>query len=502
MNRLLLPCVLAWTLPASAGAQRLVPSFDSIRAVQRGSSAARIVPVDYRTEYPDFFSRPRGGNLSPERIAALWDQLQRLQGGEFGGAGLLNALKRNTLRSRLFNRLNQMDNEFADTIAPERWNEILDGMEEIARDEIQGGPIDEHAVIDKMLKSAAQGLRDPLTRYFDPAENKERREGRKDNYSGIGAMVKKHDDGVLLDIIYPDSPAERAGLKGGDVVTHVDGVPVAGMKLDEAVLRIKGVTGSGVSLTIQRTGTPTKSVIVTRGRISQKLLYYKMLTPEIGYLYLSGFRPGSHRKVFAAIRALQSRGMTKLVFDLRHNPGGSVNAVSAMTSEFLKDGDEIVSFRTQGSVESRNVTVGDGEFSDLRVVLLINSGSASASEILSGALQDHIAEPVVIGSRSYGKGTRQATYGAYAGRALRITNGRWYTPDGRAIDAKRGKDGERLPGTGGIVPDLEVKVSAEQESKIISEIIRELHGGQLTGPRTADPALEKALAVLENRAGV
>ncbi len=511
--------ILALLLFPQAGwAQLLVPSFGGMRSLS-GSGAPVVVPVKFKTETnPNFVDPDRlpPPHLTEEQLGGLIDRMIELEEkrrgmkeGEVAPSGLIGRfldfrpgdsrlnLSENHI-DRAVGRLAELDRHYVDAIPKERWDEILAELDKIAGGELDASASNWDEVVDKMLQSATAAQKDMHSVYLDVEEYKSLRESMSGSFSGIGASLEKEEKkGAKLEIIFPDSPAEKVGLLGGDIVTAVDGVEVGEKDLNEIVKRIKGIKGTDVVLSIERGGVNIPPITVTRGDIKINNVYSKMLTPTIGYIYFSEFRGDTDKKIFAEIRKLQARGMTSLVLDVRGNPGGLVPAVSSITSEFLKDGQPIVTFKKQGQWIERKVTDGDGKFSDLPVALLVNQGSASASEILAGALQDHVEAPIVIGQRTYGKGSAQAIRPGPTGRASKLTGSKWFTPDDRAINADHDSDtGAKIEGTGGVDPDIVVEVTPAVALKIMQETYRELNGAAIVGARTQDPQLKKAIEVL------
>jgi carboxyl-terminal processing protease len=398
---------------------------------------------------------------------------------------------------RLFDGLVQLDIYFVDPIPPEKWRDIIQEMGLVARSELAEKGAGWDDAIDLMLQKAVSMLKEPHSKYYDEAEYRQFLDEINDEVSGIGASVGPDPKGLKVLAVFPGSGAEAAGVKDGDVVVSVNGKSLKGLGLDKMIQSLRGKPGSVVDLRLLREGRAIPPVRVTRGYISTPIAYAKMAGPGVGYVFLSEFNRKADEKVFTLIDRLKGQGARSLVLDLRGNPGGLVPSVASIASEFLKDGEEIVEFRHQGLLDNKAVTDGDGRYAGLKLAVLVDEGSASASEILAGAIQDKRGGIAIIGSRSFGKGSEQVVLPQREGRGLKVTENRWYTPGGRNIDANKDPGtGMEIPGTGGIVPDLAVEVSPEQEGKIYDQRFLELLGRAVPEPRVPDPALEKAVEVL------
>ncbi|MFA6030240.1 MAG: S41 family peptidase [Elusimicrobiota bacterium] len=406
--------------------------------------------------------------------------------------------------ARLMQGLMMIDSKFVDPISTERWDAILKDMGDLAEKEYAGKGRNWDTVIDHMLQSAMTALKEPHSVYMDPAQAKMLSDSMSGTLIGIGVGVSSDTKGMKLDTIYPGSGAEKAGLREGDVIVWVRDVgqgkvgrSLAGLKLDDAVKLVRGEEGTIVEVKVLRGSETVGPIPVTRSKVELPNVFSKMAAPGIGYVYLLQFSQKSDERVLGAVRELRGKGAKSVILDVRGNPGGIVQMVASIVSEFFKDGDLIVAFKHQGKTAFQAVTEGNGEFVDVPVVVLVDDGSASASEILSGAIQDKRPGYAVIGSRSYGKGTEQVILPQLDGRALKITENRWYTPNDRNIAAQADpKTGLEMPGTGGVVPNLTVEVSEDQRGKIMKSIMQDLFGRKQEGERPRDPVLEKAIEVL------
>jgi carboxyl-terminal processing protease len=287
---------------------------------------------------------------------------------------------------------------------------------------------------------------DENTAFIDPTRASLLQEDASGSFEGIGASVQLDEVGRLV-IAEPfvGRPAAEAGVQRGDVVLEVDGESLLGLSLYESVALIRGEAGSTVILTIARQGLDEPIEIpVVRAKIEIEVVESRVLDDNIGYVSLSEFSSGSSRKLLTAIEDLQDQGVEKLVLDLRNNPGGLLTESVAVTSLFLNDEIVLREKRKGFDQEQTYQATGINPLPDIPLVVLINRGSASASEIVAGALKDH-SRATIIGEQSFGKGTVQLPHTLRDGSELRVTIAEWFTPDGNTIDET------------GIVPDIVVE---------------------------------------------
>lgn len=254
------------------------------------------------------------------------------------------------------------------------------------------------------------------------------------SFEGIGAIVrpvdKERGTGVVIAHPYPGSPAEVAGLRPGDTVVAVDGTDVRDMSLDEAVLLIRGPAGSDVVLSVRRDQQAPYDVTVTRDRINIPILTSEIRPDNLLYIQLSDFSPRATSEMRKALQDGLDAGVQGIILDLRGNPGGRLDVSIAVASLFIKDG-LIVS--ESGNYNQEHKATGKALVTDLPLAVLVNGGSASASEIVAGAIQDH-QRGVLIGEQTFGKGSVQSIYNLSNGSMLKVTVAHWYTPNGRLID--------------------------------------------------------------------
>ncbi len=297
---------------------------------------------------------------------------------------------------------------------------------------------------------------DPYSQFLDPDSYNELKVDTEGEFGGLGIEISLKDD--LLTVIAPidDTPAYKAGLKAGDRIVKIDGELTRGITLLDAVKKLRGKPSTTVTLTVLREGeNALKDYTVTRDIIKiQSVREAKILEDHIGYIRLSDFRENTPTDLEAALERLKTEGMDGLIIDLRNNPGGLLDVAVSATELFLDRRQMIVS--TKGRFKSQNLEFQSrrrGSVPEVPVVVLVNEGSASASEIVAGALQDH-RRAIVVGVKTYGKASVQTIFPLKDGSALRLTTSKYFTPNGRLIHGE------------GIKPDVVVPLEAvPEESK-------------------------------------
>jgi carboxyl-terminal processing protease len=268
-------------------------------------------------------------------------------------------------------------------------------------------------------------------------------------FGGLGIEVAMENG--LVKVVSPidDTPAAHAGLKPGDLITNLNGEAVQGMTLPEAVEKMRGPVNSDITLTIRRAGRDPFDVKLTRASIKIQSVHSHLENGNVGYVRISSFNEQTDVGLNAAIKSLKQQANNKLIgviLDLRNNPGGLLDQAVAVSDAFLDKG-EIVSTRGRRAEDAQRYDARPGDIANgLPVVVLINGGSASASEIVAGALQDH-HRAILVGTRSFGKGSVQTIIPLPGHGAMRLTTARYYTPSGRSIQAK------------GIEPDIAIEAA-------------------------------------------
>lgn len=294
----------------------------------------------------------------------------------------------------------------------------------------------------KLMENAIRGMLaglDPHSAYLDPDEFRELQIGTTGEFGGLGIEVGMEDGFVKVIAPIDDTPADRAGIKAGDLIVRLNKKPVKGMSLDDAVNMMRGKKGTNITLTIVREGVEKPLTIsITRDIIRVQSVKAQLLEPEFGYVRITNFQAKTTQSLIDAIEKLKQENggeLKGLVLDLRNNPGGVLNGAVGVSDAFLNDGLIVYTEgRDQNSELRYSATEGD-VLNGAPMVVLINGGSASASEIVAGAMQDD-KRAIIMGSKSFGKGSVQTILPLSNGAALKLTTARYYTPSGRSIQAE------------------------------------------------------------------
>lgn len=309
------------------------------------------------------------------------------------------------------------------------------------------GQLDVEELLTGLKKGLAQATGDPYTEYLSAQEATEFNNDLNGTFSGIGAELSRDNDQITVVAPLKGFPAEKAGLKAQDVITQIDGKPTFDMSLSEAVDNIRGPSGTTVTLTIIRENDGTKELTITRQDITIPSVEYRVEN-GIGYLEISRFSDDTADLANEAAKAFKQQNVKGVVVDVRNNPGGLLDASVDVASLWLERGTVVLKEQRGGEVIKTYRAKGNDVLKGVPTVVLINEGSASASEILAGALADNNAA-TLIGQKSYGKGSVQGLEPISSGGVLKVTIARWYTPNGRNIDKE------------GIKPDKSVEISAK-----------------------------------------
>ncbi len=310
---------------------------------------------------------------------------------------------------------------------------------------------------EKLLEDAVKGMLsglDPHSAYLDTEAFTELRVGTSGEFGGLGIEVSMEDGFVKVITPIDDTPAARAGVQAGDLIIRLDETPVKGMSLNDAVKIMRGKPGTDLKLTIVREGQAVPlEIIVTRAIITVQSVKSRMLDPGFGYVRISQFQSHTGEDLIKAISQLKKEHGSKLnglVLDMRNNPGGVLNAAVSVSDAFIKKGLIVYTEGRRKEAELRFNATPTDLLSGGPLIVLVNGGSASAAEIVAGALQDH-KRAIIMGSQTFGKGSVQTILPMNNGAALKITTARYFTPSGRSIQAE------------GITPDItleNVKVAA------------------------------------------
>ena len=313
------------------------------------------------------------------------------------------------------------------------------------------GPLTEGQLVDGLKQGLAEATNDPYTVYFNPAQAKEFDQQLNNSFSGIGAEIGKDDQGNVI-IVSPIKgfPADKAGLMPQDVITSINGTSTASMPADVAANKIRGPKGTKVTLQILRNKTDTLMFTITRDNIQLPSVTTKTLPGNIGYMDIRSFSDDTAQLATDAAKSFQGAHVKGVVLDLRDNPGGLLDAAVEVSSLWLPDGKTIVTEKGTDGTDTLTADL-DPVLQGVPTVVLINDGSASASEITAGALHDNGAA-YLIGGKSFGKGVVQQLIQFSDGSELKVTVASWYRPDGQNINKK------------GIEPDEVVTLSKEQST--------------------------------------
>jgi carboxyl-terminal processing protease len=306
-------------------------------------------------------------------------------------------------------------------------------------------PVDDQVLLENAIKGMLNGL-DPHSSYMAGNDYDNLQETTTGEFGGLGVEVGRENGNIRIISPIDDTPADRAGILAGDLIIRIDGQPLQEMLPEEAATMMRGEPGTDVTITVVREGLPAPfDVTLTREVIAVASVRRRTLEPGYGYIRISQFRVNTGDEVVKAIEALREENpdLKGIVMDLRNNPGGVLPASVDVVDAFISEG-KIVYTRgrmTETDMEFEATRSNPGQ--DTPLVVLINEGSASASEIVAGALQDH-GRAIIMGKRSFGKGSVQTVLPLGTDRAIKLTTSRYYTPSGRSIQAQ------------GIVPDIDV----------------------------------------------
>lgn len=319
---------------------------------------------------------------------------------------------------------------------------------------------DDVKLIDGAIDGMVKSLNDPHSNYLSPKMYKTLMEQTEGSFAGIGVVMGMDNEQKIHIVgIVENSPGQKAGLQEGDEILAVDGVPVTQMAFDEVAAHVRGQAGTDVVLTIMRDNA-NQDITITRDNIKLKTVGHKMLDNNIGYIQIVSFSEDTANEFNKAYNDLKNQGMKALVLDLRNNPGGLLTTCVEIAKKLVPKGEIVSIVDKQGNKETYSSSL---EAPEYPLVVLINKNSASASEILSGAIQDTKAG-TIIGNTSYGKGSVQTILPMFEDDAVKLTIAKYYTPSGRSID-----------GTG-ITPDIEINLDENA---------------------TSDTQLDKALEILK-----
>ncbi|MBL0170836.1 MAG: S41 family peptidase [Gemmatimonadaceae bacterium] len=360
--------------------------------------------------------------------------------------------------------------------------------------------LDAQALYEKAARGLVKELADPYTELFTPKQMAAFSRNTGGRYAGIGMQIVKQGGYVTIDKVFPNTPAESRGVQEGDRIVAIDTFQAAGWSTEQAQDKLLGEVGTAVTVTFARPGMaqPLK-LDFKRAEIHVPAVAFRMMLDDrVGYIPLTRFSEQTTSDIAESVVELRKKGAKGLVIDLRGNPGGILEEAFAMSNLFLPKGKELLSVRGRGEYQ-KFVAEQEPLASDIPLVVLVDGGSASASEIVAGALQDY-DRALVLGTTSYGKGLVQSVYNLDGGYALKITTGKWYTPSGRSIQKERkfNADGQFVE----VISDSVESDSARKARPIFKSASgRTVYGGGAITPDLVVPAdtissKEQALARL------
>ena len=300
--------------------------------------------------------------------------------------------------------------------------------------------VDPSKLIDGAISGMVQSLGDPHSIYLDDNMYRVVKEHTDGSFGGIGVYMGFKDNKVTIISVIDGTPGAKAGLKAGDEIAAVDGKSTGEMQPEEVALKIRGKAGTDVALTIHREGEEDISYNITRDTIKTRSVAEQMLDENIGYIRIGSFSENTGDEFKASYDKLANQNMRGLIVDLRHNPGGVVTSCVKVANMLVPEGLVVSVVERDGSTEEYNSHLKESKYP---LVVLIDGNSASASEILAGALQDRKAA-TLVGTKSYGKGSVQVVMPMFSNDAMKLTVAKYYTPNGRNIDGS------------GIEPDVEI----------------------------------------------
>lgn len=337
------------------------------------------------------------------------------------------------------------------------------------------GEIDDSKLAEGAIKGMVSSLGDQYTYYMNEKEFSDFKEKSQGNYMGIGIQVAVKDGKIVVISPIQGGPAEKAGIKTGDIILKVNGEPVSGNELDKAVSMMKGTTKENIKLTLYREGKGEFDVDVMRYVIKTVNVKSEMIYGDIGYIEVLAFDEGTAKDFETQLKALEEKGMKGLILDLRGNPGGFMKECVDLVSNFVPKDKVIVSTIDKYGNKEESVSKG-GIAQGMPLVVLIDGGTASASEIVAGAIRDYNLG-TLVGTTSFGKGIVQVVLDKIGqekdGTALKVTISKYYTPNGENIHKK------------GIAPDVTVEYPKELKEKTYS--------------RSTDPQFKKALEIIQEK---
>jgi carboxyl-terminal processing protease len=365
----------------------------------------------------------------------------------------------------------------------------------------------EDVTSDKLVYSSIDGMLrtlDPHTSFLEPKEYSDMQDRQKGTFYGLGILVTKRNDQVTVITPLEGTPAARLGIRAGDVISEVEGVSTDDMPLDDVVKRLKGPKGTTVNIKIVRVGLtePIPMSIVRAAIPTNSISNVLMLRPGVGYIKIKDFTSTTVRELDEALTKLKDQGMQRLVLDLRQNPGGLLDAAVGVSDHFLEKGQMVVYTKGRTADSAQEYTApGKHPKTDVPVVVLVNRGSASASEIVAGAIQDH-DRGLVVGETSWGKGLVQSVYTLQYSAGLALTTSKYFTPAGRNIQRDYTSFYDYYVADEDGASTSEVPLSQRQQFKTATGRIVYGGGGITPDVIVKPPTLTRTTQLLEVRSAI
>ncbi len=336
-------------------------------------------------------------------------------------------------------------------IVEQAWNIIF-------HDYVDQDRLDTSTLSQAAIKGMVEALDDPYTSFLDAETYQMSLSDLEGKFEGIGAYVGVRDEQLMIIAPITDSPAAKAGIRAGDIILEINGRPASEMSVAEAVLNIRGSKGTSIRLLVLHDGeTEPEEIEIVRAEIELSSVYFEM-REDIAYIKITHFSERTNKELSPVLQSITQEAATGIILDLRSNPGGLLEAVVDVASRFLKEGIVVNMVDNQGG-HTATMVKPDGAATALPLIVLVDSYSASGSEVLAGALQDY-ARATIAGTRTYGKGSVSVLHQLKDGSGLYITTARWLTPNGRLIEGE------------GLSPDYELELKGEDAIQWAMDYLR------------------------------
>lgn len=330
---------------------------------------------------------------------------------------------------------------------------------DILQQEYVDRPVPDTKLFYGALAGLVAGVGDPYTVFFDPKTAEEFSQELSGQFEGIGAEIGLRDNQIVVIAPLPNTPADRAGIKAGDAILAIDGTPTTGLTVEDAVARIRGARGTTVVLTVSRGDQKPQDISVTRDTINIESVTWEM-KGDVAHITIAHFNEDTSPRFSRAVQEVLAKNPKGVVLDLRNNPGGFLDTAIDIAGYWV-DKRTVVIEQFHGAEQTPHAATNVASLKNVKTVVLVNGGSASASEIVAGALQDY-GLATIVGEKTFGKGSVQALRELPDGSAVKVTVAEWLTPKGRSINEE------------GIAPDMEVKPGDDAANDLVLERALEL----------------------------